>query len=73
MSSIAQLASEVKFTVPLKLHNDLAEILALADHALQEYNTAWATFIAIGDHAAFLAALAAERDREALLAQVGGE
>jgi len=49
------------------------ELLALADYALQEYRDAWALFIATGDDAAYIAAMAAKQDREALLAQVGGD
>jgi len=50
-----------------------SELLALADACLEEHNTAWATFIATGDDAAYIAAMAAKQDWEQLLAQVGGD
>jgi len=67
MPSIAQNTMQVKPNI-----NNRIEILELADHALQEYRGTWARFVASGSHEAFLAAMAAKQDREALLAQVGG-
>ena len=66
-------STETQVLVPSQVNSERADILALADACLEEHNTAWATFIATGNDAAYIAALAARQDREALLAQVGGE
>lgn len=68
MDSIAQDVSKVKIEL---YQENRADLLELADHALQEYRTAWANFVATGSHEAFLAAMAAQQDRADLLGEVG--
>jgi len=69
--SIARIASQVKLE-PYQPNTDRADILAMADDCLERHNDAWARFVATGDDAAYIAAMAAKQDREALLAQVAG-
>ena len=63
--SIAQSLTEVK----PEYQCDRAELLALADRCLEEHNAARARFLAVGDDAAYIAAMAAKQDREQLLGQ----
>jgi hypothetical protein len=62
---------QIDTTVKKHLNNKI-ELLALADHALEQFNRYWASWIVTGDNTAYRLALAARQDRADLLAQVGG-
>jgi L-amino acid N-acyltransferase YncA len=68
---VPQNTVEVK-TEPYQSNTGRADILALADHALQEFNRHWAAWIVTGDNTSYRLAVAARQDRADLLAQVGG-
>lgn len=59
---VPQAVSQVKPDI-----NNRNELLELADHALQEFNRYWASWIVTGDSTAYRLALAAREDRKALL------
>lgn len=71
MTHYNRFSTEMQVFALYQSNSDRAELLALADHCLEEHNAAWALWLATGSHEAFLAALAAKRDREALLGEVG--